>query len=771
MAAEVVAAIGGGVTGAGASLEALAARTEEVKAKVYATVNAHYAEFVTTLNYTADLSADVAELAAVVADLQRVVGAETGAPGPDDGAAALAAAHGAARGASDEVAAAAAMVDVLETLAAAHALLESLDSALAAGNYADAAEASAALGVLMDRVRLESGVLVDARIFAILEAHYLRLAVKLEARVAELFKRGVRFDDPQALSAGKTPSLHAVTLTRRLAPIASASGSDAPVALSAVLDALATLDAFDDKLEWVANKLFETILDPLLANPTTFTVTAKISGVMANLRGMLEPAAVDADGDADADADAAPTSALDTVTALIAALKEAIDFISQALFGNNLGYMARMGKFVWPRLVQGIIASVLAPAVPSSAEELTVFDDVAVAVEAFELFVLNKGLVASATSELRDYVRNIDTHFAANKRRELVVMARELLLSLDRNTVVVAFEEERSPFHAQVKGAAPAASKKGGKGGKGGAGVGGSGLIVMPSCHVSCSTQTLVAMAWQTLDEAVGASPATARQLAAGARDLFDLFRALMPTYHASRLENDETFAALFHNDCMYLAHHCLLLSFEFAPKLAEATGSHVSTFVDLVPLFRSLGESVYAAAVMRARKRVAAALGQVDGFGGTHLDDKFDAVEGALQSVVHVLQDAATIWAVFPRQLYLHTVGVLVEAVLSKVTSGVLTLRDIAAAESYQLVALMASLAAPLPHLFVHGGEAAPAAKYVPALTRFSALQTFLGMDLDAITLDAMPGFSRHEVQHLVRALFSDTPRRTAKLQQLAQA
>ena len=773
-----------------ATIEALQERMEEVKAKVYAAVSAHYAEFLTTLNYTADLSADVAELAGKV---EVMVDDATGAG--------LEGALDAAEGAGEDLARAEAVVGALRTLAGAHGDLEELEGSVAGGNYARAAGLVGELGAQLDELRLGEGSgLVDTRIFGILQAHYHRLAVQVEARVAELFKRGVRFDDPSALAAGKTPSPYSLTLTRRLTVVAGGSAADTPVSLSAVLDALSTLGHLDAKLEWVAAKLGQTLVDPIVKLKSDFTVVSQTAGVTSFLKGSLKSKtprssggkAADPNVDANTDANnnntsvdsaATPSGSPGTAsedagaaiahigavtTTVLDSLKAVIEFTASVLLNSNPEYVAVLGTFLWPRIVQGIIDDVLAPAVPTTAEELAAFTDVAAAVEAFELFALDTGLVSGASSELRDYVVNIDVHFAANKRRDLLGMARQILLANDQNTVQVTLESERSPFTKNVaKGDVKGGKGKGGKGG----GAGGSGLFVYPTAIITVAAQTLVEMVWQTLTEAGESSAGTARQLFAGARDVFDLYRAIMPSFYGSRLENDERFAALFHNDCMYLAHAALTLGFEFKPALESLMPGELVTFVDLVPLFRSLGESVYASSVLRVRARIASTLAALEGLGGTHLDDRFDHVERTLQACTHIIQDMASVWQVFPSDLYFHSLGLVVDVVLSTFVSGVLALRDIAASESNQLVALMSMLTAPLDPLFTHGALSSSISVHAPSHAQFTALATLLASDLASITPESCAEFSLQNAQHLVRALFNDSSRRSAKLEQLSQA
>mgnify|MGYP006300592767 CR=1 FL=1 len=83
------------------------------------------------------------------------------------------------------------------------------------------------------------------------------------------------------------------------------------------------------------------------------------------------------------------------------------------------------------------------------------------------------------------------------------------------------------------------------------------------------------------------------------ARETLDLFRAIIPATQGYEIKNVPRTAAIFHNDCVFLAHHCLTLGLEYKDKYpptteADAGGKllrQTCMFVDMVPLFRDLAE------------------------------------------------------------------------------------------------------------------------------------------------------------------------------------
>lgn len=53
-------------------------------------------------------------------------------------------------------------------------------------------------------------------------------------------------------------------------------------------------------------------------------------------------------------------------------------------------------------------------------------------------------------------------------------------------------------------------------------------------------------------------------------------------------------YLAMFHNNCMYLAHHLLTLGFEYKDKLPKSLQNLNLTFADQVLVLRDVGSSYF---------------------------------------------------------------------------------------------------------------------------------------------------------------------------------
>ncbi|KAL7517866.1 hypothetical protein ACHAWX_002747 [Stephanocyclus meneghinianus] len=127
--------------------------------------------------------------------------------------------------------------------------------------------------------------------------------------------------------------------------------------------------------------------------------------------------------------------------------------------------------------------------------------------------------------------------------------------------------------------------------------------FLFQQCSISTTAQNTLDLCRKTLDEAI--RPEMGQELDAlppmlyrASRELLDLFRAMIPTLHASEIASIPRMAAILHNDCVFLAHEASLLGAEYKRKFPSSTEdseskthrlSEICTFVDMVPPFREL--------------------------------------------------------------------------------------------------------------------------------------------------------------------------------------
>lgn len=119
----------------------------------------------------------------------------------------------------------------------------------------------------------------------------------------------------------------------------------------------------------------------------------------------------------------------------------------------------------------------------------------------------------------------------------------------------------------------------------------------------------------QSVPGAIPSCPCTPR-CALGHRKFYLKHPGNHPLGSSSRCENnlEETcdmslcfchVSALFHNNCMYLAHHLVTLGHEYSSRFPAVLKSHTSTFIDQVTMLRELGTSMFLKFMRGQRKQI----------------------------------------------------------------------------------------------------------------------------------------------------------------------
>jgi centromere/kinetochore protein ZW10 len=149
----------------------------------------------------------------------------------------------------------------------------------------------------------------------------------------------------------------------------------------------------------------------------------------------------------------------------------------------------------------------------------------------FESQLIELGYVPDGTDSLTQYAKDVNVHFANQKCQDLLVKARKILLSDMHNTLLIEDEKERGGLllldkppnvdeevvREKVAGFDEGTLKK--------------ATFHFPSCQVSRNVKDLVDLAYDTLIEATESNQCGV-QLFFAVRDMFELFRAIVPSYH-----------------------------------------------------------------------------------------------------------------------------------------------------------------------------------------------------------------------------------------------
>lgn len=326
-------------------------------------------------------------------------------------------------------------------------------------------------------------------------------------------------------------------------------------------------------------------------------------------------------------------------------------------------------------------------------------------------------------------------------------------------------------------------------------------------CRISARASDLLALAERTLRSATALAEATAQMtdaqrsawpdataLSAAVGDMFDLHCALMPTAYAAQLRS-ASLAAQFANDCAFIAQAMGRLQGLY-------DGSHLAgrqPALDLTPHAQktaALGQMMFAAELDRQADLLDVALDEARRFEDVHEAERARSCEAAATRVLEDLRQLDATWqSILPEPARLGALGTLVEGVLGRVLREIEALEDISERESDILANVVKSFG-PLEGLFVdaasgvswrcdRGGGRSRAdcaasrqqtavALFVPSWFKCSYLSEILQgglVDIDFLWSEAgaLVDYRPEELSRLIRALFSDTPKRSKLLEKIA--
>uniref|UniRef100_A0A665TZ74 Centromere/kinetochore protein zw10 homolog n=1 Tax=Echeneis naucrates TaxID=173247 RepID=A0A665TZ74_ECHNA len=441
----------------------------------------------------------------------------------------------------------------------------------------------------------------------------------------------------------------------------------------------------------------------------------------------------------------------------------------------------RLLVLIWEELSQCIIHECLLYSIPTNSSQLEKYNTVIKETEDFEKSLKEMEYLQGDSTDLLKYARDVNCHFASKKCKDVIVAARKLMTSKMHNTVkitpnsklhipklpapsseVKVKQETRNEMITENTKQLSAMS------------------LCLPACRISESVQQLMELTINTLCEAVGSSTQCALQLFFTARNIFQLFYDVVPTYHKENLLKFPHLAAIQHNNCMYLAHHLLTLGHHFRAHLPQPLSEGVATFVDMVPGFRKLGVQCFLAQLNVQRAELLERLSTAHNFCNLDDDDNYIAASKAVRQVIHQLKQLGTVWQdVLPVSIYCKAMGNLLNTAISEVIAKIMMLEDISSEDGEHLHTLCQTIIEEGPLVFIPLAEENKNKKYqeeVPVYVKkwstFKELVIVLRANLQEIVDRWADGkgplaleFSSSEVKNLIRALFQNTERRAIAL------
>jgi len=275
------------------------------------------------------------------------------------------------------------------------------------------------------------------------------------------------------------------------------------------------------------------------------------------------------------------------------------------------------------------------------------------------------------------------------------------------------------------------------------------------------------------------------------AREMLTLFRAIIPSLHGTEIASVPRTAAVFYNDCIFLAHHCLTLGVEFKQHYSEedARGKLLKQsciFVDNVPLFRELADQSLGDMLDVQANTLMEIVGERIGYLGAALHShesllEWSEAETALAAGVYHLRHLAQSWRpILSRRIFSQSMGHLADVILHLFWKQVVVVptinRLITPNARHFLLGLFRQASQDLKELFVNPKPERCLEDCTIEWGRFEALVQFLDMPHLAQVESALAtGVFRHvaapELSKMIQMTFGDSAERQTLLHSLSRA
>ena len=389
---------------------------------------------------------------------------------------------------------------------------------------------------------------------------------------------------------------------------------------------------------------------------------------------------------------------------------------------------------------------------------------------------------SNPVSRLIAFCKEFEKVFIDRRRCDRLNEARDILMRNDyHNTTMVGVEENPNPEDMKEEALA---------------------VFRLSRCSVSDTANKLVALARKTMDECVSVvgvphdSPLSILRptLYKTAREMFSLYRSIIPANHGREVANIPRTAAVLHNDAVFLAHHCLTLGLEYKEKFPQideddARGKllkQTCIFVDMVPLFRELADTALNDMLDLQKHQLAEIVGsRITYFGQSLRSDEsvheWSEAETALAAGIYHLRHLAQAWnSVLSKPVFLRSMGYLADVLFSLYLREVTTNGTSISRSAKQFAGTLFRKATVDIHGVLFEGRLPNSAKqddptkYALEWGRFEAVGSFLDLDQlvqveQALSAGVFRNLESAILAKLVTATYQDSPQRRSLLNCMA--
>ncbi|OWZ18738.1 hypothetical protein PHMEG_0007123 [Phytophthora megakarya] len=519
------------------------------------------------------------------------------------------------------------------------------------------------------------------------------------------------------------------------------------------------LDILTSKLKDIAKAISQHLIKPMLSMPRG-TVQQRRDDTGSTLKIVTQ----------NVKGEVASTESTVEVRSKCANVVNVLQFVHAELFVGNAELMNQLGDFMWkiPGNLEAQLMNLLQDSIPQDTTALDAYrEDLMAAVTHLENTLVGIGFSACSNSQLRGFVDQLN-------QQVILSNGRALMRKRYHDSVKITGANEKCSLNTSIGS---------GKKEKDGISISSSADDLESSCfqvpdyRVTVCAHEVVELVHHTLVEACTSGASSAILLFQTARDLFVLFRTIVPTLYDNDIANDSRTCMLYHNDCLYITYHMMVIGHLYKHRL-PAPLNQTATMVDMVPSFRNAGERALTSYIAGQMDEVVSGMKVLPSLGALESASNMDRVETFLKGALYKLTIINSSWQEgLPVAVYNKVMSRMLEPLVTNFVDGVLTQTKISENTGAHLHHLMLLLVES-ETLFVSPVQAA---KYVPSMTRLSKLTAILvcgyhrvpevnemGMSNDSstfITDGPARNSSRQIQQRQPRCILTERDRRASKV------
>ncbi|KAJ6640135.1 Centromere/kinetochore protein zw10 [Pseudolycoriella hygida] len=283
---------------------------------------------------------------------------------------------------------------------------------------------------------------------------------------------------------------------------------------------------------------------------------------------------------------------------------------------------------------------------------------------------------------------------------------------------------------------------------------GGGSASMFPRCMISKSTSELVTLMDKVLHQSKTATEDIVEKLLSTIPSILERYITEVPTHHAKLLVNIPQQAALFHNNCNYLAYW------------TAKNGDKIELVGNIVQSLQKLGADHFVRQINNQKEQIMELLREFN-----PLTIETDVMsQKIIRQCLRQFDLLKNVWqTILPDEVYTSSMATLLNEFCVEIIRRICALEDIPSTVSNGLVDILDIIIERAPTIFEENQQIMIA---VPKWVKLTQLKMILNASLVQITEQWSEGkgpltlnYKAEEVKSLIRALFQNTDRRANAL------